>query len=171
MLMTRTGYLPGCIGQIAALHARYYAAHAGFGVFFESKVAREFGLFCERHDPTRDGLWLIQQADSIAGSIVIDGSHAAQGAHLRWFIVSDALRGSGYGNQLMAHAVEFCRERGYERVYLWTFRGLDAARHLYLKFGFELVEEAPGQQWGQAVIEQRYELIITSQTHVHTCSP
>lgn len=34
------GYLPGCIGRIAELHALYYARAAGFGVGFEAKVVR-----------------------------------------------------------------------------------------------------------------------------------
>jgi len=46
---------------------------------------------------------------------VIDGAHAARdGAHLRWFIVSDAVRGSGVGNRLLGSATDFCRARGNE---------------------------------------------------------
>ncbi len=41
-------------------------------------------------------------------------------------------------------------------VHLWTFRGLDAARRLYEANGFALVEEQPGRQWGEEVIEQRF---------------
>lgn len=29
-----SGYLPGCIGRIAELHARFYVVQAGFGVEF-----------------------------------------------------------------------------------------------------------------------------------------
>ena len=68
----------------------------------------------------------------VEGSITIDGIHAEDaGAHLRWFIVSDALRGTGVGRQLMDAAIACCHDRSYTRVYLWTFEGLDAARHLY----------------------------------------
>ena len=35
----RLGYIPGCIGRIARLHADYYARTAGFGIEFEAKVA------------------------------------------------------------------------------------------------------------------------------------
>jgi hypothetical protein len=37
-----------------------------------------------------------------------------------------------------------------------TFKGLDAARHLYEKHGFSLVHEVPGTQWGTEVIEQEF---------------
>jgi GNAT superfamily N-acetyltransferase len=155
----RIGYVPGCIGGIAALHASWYSANAGFGVTFESKVARELGEFCERCVDGRDGLWLATRGGAIEGSIAIDASHAAaDGAHLRWFVVSDALRGRGVGNDLLGKAIAFCRDCGYDRVHLWTFQGLDAAAHLYRKHGFRLALERPGTQWGREVVEQRYEL-------------
>jgi hypothetical protein len=42
------------------------------------------------------------------------------------------------------------------KTYLWTFEDLAAARHLYSKFGFRLVHEARGAQWGKEVNEQMY---------------
>jgi len=152
------GYLPGCIGRITELHARFYAAQAGFGVFFESRVARELAAFCERHDEARDGLWLAVVDGQVEGAIAIDGSQAAtQGAHLRWFIASDRLRGSGAGSRLLEAALAFCDAHRYPKTYLRTFEGLQAARHLYEKHGFRLVQQQPGRQWGTEVLEQRFE--------------
>ena len=153
------GYLPGCIGRIVQLHADYYSRHAGFGVPFEARVARELGAFCESRVEGRDRIWLAIAGGRIEGSIVIDGAHAdEEGAHLRWFIVSDAVRGQGVGSALIEAAMAFCRERGYARIYLWTFEGLDAARHLYEKAGFRLARQQPGSHWGKVVNEQRFEL-------------
>jgi GNAT superfamily N-acetyltransferase len=153
------GYVPGAIGRVAELHAAYYQRVAGFGVFFESRVARELGQFCEAYDDDRDGLWLAHLDGAIEGAIAIDGTLAdKEGAHLRWFITSDKVRGTGIGTRLLASAVEFCRARQYERVYLDTFEGLVAARHLYEKFGFRLVHQHSGTQWGAEVVEQRFEL-------------
>lgn len=153
------GYRPGCIGRIVALHAAYYAPLVGFGVFFESKVARELAAFCESYEEGRDGLWLVLVNDRVEGSLAIDGSRASsEGAHLRWFIASDAVRGTGAGNAMLTAALAFCRSRHYERVYLWTFDGLAAARHLYEKAGFRLVQAEQGSQWGKPVTEQRFEL-------------
>ena len=64
------------------------------------------------------------------------------------------------GNILIQKAVDFCREAGFRRVYLWTFAGLDEARHLYEKHGFRLSEEHEGDQWGVTVTEQKFELIL-----------
>ena len=157
-LTIHKGYLPGAIGRIVELHAQYYSTLVGFGLPFESKVARELVAFCERYDSERDGLWLALQDGHIEGAIAIDGSHAEQdGAHLRWFITSDNLRGTGAGTALLTTAMDFCRSRHDERVYLWTFEGLGAARHLYEKFGFRLAFQQRGTQWGAAVNEQRFE--------------
>ncbi len=153
------GYRPGCIGRITELHARHYHRLADFGLAFESKVARELAAFCEGYVDGRDGLWLALAGGRIEGSIAIDGAHVQRdGAHLRWFIVSEGLRGRGAGSRLLASAMAFCRKCGYRRVYLWTFEGLDAARHLYEKSGFRLVQQQRGAQWGTEVNEQRFDL-------------
>ena len=152
------GYVPGCIGRVTELHALYYSRHSGFGLPFEAKVAQEMAEFCSRYNDERDGLWLARLDERSHGSILIDGLHASQKeAHLRWFIVSDEIRGSGVGSALISAAMDFCRSKGYVRVYLWTFAGLHAARHLYEKAGFELVSQQRGAQWGVEVDEQRFE--------------
>jgi GNAT superfamily N-acetyltransferase len=156
------GYAPGAIGRIAELHGTYYHEHTGFGLYFESKVASELSEFLRRYDSARDGIWLALADGRIEGSIVIDGVEAdAEGAHLRWFIVSDALRGNGAGSKLLGTALDFCRVRKYKRVYLWTFEGLHAARHLYEKHGFRLTWQQRGNQWGSEVDEQRFECRLT----------
>lgn len=152
------GYIPGCIGHISEMHALYYSKLVGFGMHFEAKVASEMAEFCSRYDEQRDGLWLATLDGRIHGSIAMDGLYAKdEGAHLRWFITSDEIRGKGVGTSLLSSAMNFCQEKGYRHIYLWTFAGLDAARHLYEKFGFELVSQQRGSQWGVEVDEQRFE--------------
>lgn len=155
------GYIPGVIGRITGLHARYYSQHWGFGLFFESKVATQVAEFMNRYDEERDGMWIVLVDGEIVGSIAIDGINARKnGAHLRWFIVAPEHQGGGIGKTLIGEATDFCRRAGYRRVYLWTFAGLDAARHLYETWGFRLVEEFDGDQWGRLVREQRFELSL-----------
>jgi GNAT superfamily N-acetyltransferase len=158
----RRGYVPGAIGRVVELHGMYYHAHWGFGAFFEAQVASGLAGFFGRYDPLRDGFWIASVSGRIEGSITIDAAHATDdGAHLRWFILSDALRGRGIGNRLVHAAVEFCRAKGYPSIYLWTFEGLNAARHLYEKAGFRLVQQRRGKQWGTEVSEQRFEMRLT----------
>lgn len=158
-LTIQRGYVPGCIGRITELHARFYAERVGFGCEFEAKVARELAQFCANYAADRDGLWLLLRDGQIEGSLAIDGAHLHLGAHLRWFITSPTVQGRGEGTKLLGAALEFCRLQRYPAVYLWTFEGLHAARHLYEKFGFRLIHQQRGTQWGTEVTEQRFELV------------
>ena len=156
-----TGYIPGAIGRVAELHGRYYHEHWGFDLFFESKVAIELSDFLCRFNEARDGFWVASVEGSIIGSIAIDGlNFDDKGGHLRWFIVAPENQGQGIGKILIKEAIEFCRRTKFNRVYLWTFAGLDVARHLYEKWGFRLCEEHKGDQWGKRVAEQMFELIL-----------
>jgi hypothetical protein len=67
------GWAPGLVGDVAALHARFYAASHGFGAAFERKVAAEFGALMERFDPRRDFLRAAEVGDRFLGSIALDG--------------------------------------------------------------------------------------------------
>lgn len=151
------GYLPGCIGRIAQLHASYYAGAVGFGAPFEAKVATDLSQFCLNYVPERDGLWLAEEGGVIHGCVAIDGAaYQEAGAHLRWFITSDQWRGKGVGSRLLEAAMAFCRARGYRNIHLWTFDQLHAARRLYEKHGFRLALTQRGSQWGSEVNEQQF---------------
>lgn len=153
------GYFPGVIGRITEAHAVYYHRHWGFDASFETQVATELAAFAASYDPLRDGLWAALHEDRMVGSIAIDGREAfTAGARLRWFLVDPETQGSGTGARLAKTAVDFCRQRGYPRVFLWTFEGLTAARRLYEKCGFGLCEEHDVAQWGRRIREQKFEL-------------
>ena len=154
-----SGYRPGAIGRGAELHAAFYSRHWDFGLYFEAKVARELADFQERFDPALDGFWCAYFEGRMVGSITIDGGEMGDGsaAHLRWFIMDEDCQGQGLGRRLMTEAMAFCDAVGFERVWLWTFAGLDAARRLYDEFGFSLCREITADQWGKAVEEQMFE--------------
>ena len=153
------GYIPGAIGRVAELNGKYYHDNWGFGLFFEAMVATGLSEFLKRYDALRDGFWTGSSGDRVEAHITIDGVNAGtKGAHLRYFIVSDELRGKGLGRELITKAITFCREAGHRKVYLWTFDGLHAARHLNEGAGFRLVEMQRGSRWGAEVKEQRFEL-------------
>ncbi len=150
------GYAPGCIGDVASLHARYYAQTAGFGVVFERLVATGLAAFAEALPAPGKNLWRYTDGSRTLASIAIDSDLAARTAHLRWFIVDESLRGMGVGRALLARALRFADTLDVDETYLWTFKGLDAARHLYESAGFVLTNEAEGTQWGGVVVEQRF---------------
>lgn len=53
--------------------------------------------------------------------------------------VTARARGKGYGDQLLAHAIEWARGREAKSVILLTNTGLEAAGSLYRKHGFRVV--------------------------------
>jgi GNAT superfamily N-acetyltransferase len=157
-----TGYRPGAIGKITELHATYYHEQWGFGLFFERKVAADMAEFLGQFDEIRDGFWIAWRQNEIVGCIAIDGRQAThEGAHLRWFIVAPRWHGEGIGEALLEKAVDFCKDRAFSRVSLWTFSGLDAARHLYEKQGFVLRKEVESDQWGTTVTAQQFERLLS----------
>ncbi len=156
-----SGWQPGLIGWTVATHARHYHRDWSFGQVFEAKVAREMAEFFDRYDPRVDATLSCADADgSPLACVTIDGSDPRLPAgmtHLRWFIVDERARGQGLGDKLMRKAMGFVETRGALGCYLTTFRGLDAARHLYERHGFRLVAEATAATWGRDVVEQRFE--------------
>ncbi|HET7776397.1 MAG TPA: helix-turn-helix domain-containing GNAT family N-acetyltransferase, partial [Azospira sp.] len=151
------GYRPGLIGRVVEMHALFYARHAGFGAFFEGRVASGLAEFVGRLEAPCNGIWVALQHGRIVGSIAIDGQDLGNNrAHLRWFILDDGCRGQGAGRQLLQAALDFCDAQGFAATRLWTFQGLEAARRLYEASGFALVHEEPGQQWGSTVTEQQF---------------
>ncbi|MCA9906175.1 MAG: GNAT family N-acetyltransferase [Anaerolineae bacterium] len=158
--ITLTGYTPGALGRIVELQADYYARRWGLGLYFEAKAATEMAEFLSRFDAERDGAWFAHAGGQIVGGIFIAGARADdQDARLRWFIIDEAYQGLGLGKRLMDAAMEFCRRQQFRRVYLTTFHGLAAARHLYEKYGFRLRGEEDGSHLtgNAALIEQVFE--------------
>ena len=79
---------------------------------------------------------------------------------MRWFIIDRGYRGKGLGRALMDRAIDFARQAGFVSLYLTTFRGLEAARHLYETSGFKLVSESTDDRWHGGVTEQRFDLAL-----------
>lgn len=155
------GYFPGAIGKITEAHALYYHEYWGFDLSFEIQVGKELSEFMRDFQAERDGLWTARKGRTFAGAIAIDGKEAqTHGARLRWFIVLPDFQRTGIGSELISRAIEFCRYRDYNRIYLWTFKGLESARRLYEHHHFHLREEHDVVQWGQQIREQRFDLLL-----------
>jgi len=152
------GWVPGLLGEVIAEHGRYYATHWRLGAGFEAKVAEAMGAWIARYDPARDLILHARDADGLLGSISLDGAGSpAEGGRIRFFILADRARGTGIGRRLLGELMVFANASGQQRLWLTTFRGLDAARHLYERHGFHLVDETLDRSWGQPLHEQRFE--------------
>ena len=158
-----TGYRPGALSRVCEMQTLYYAREWDFGLPFETKIATEMATFLSNFDADNDLFRIAVRDGQILGSITIIGHDVGADenmAHLRWFIMDDSLRGTGTGGELLRQGVDFARQSGRRGIYLWTFEGLTAARHLYEKAGFRLAESNPGMTWGKQVTEQRFDLVF-----------
>lgn len=152
-----TGYTPALTARVVEMLIPYMGAHMGFGAAFEARVASDLAQFILRLEAPHNEIWHAWLGDKIVGSITIDGDNLADGlAHLRWFIVDTNLHSNGVGKALLAKALEFCDQQNFQETHLWTVKGLDAARNLYERNGFQLAEEFNGDQWGNEVVEHKF---------------
>jgi putative acetyltransferase len=63
---------------------------------------------------------------------------------LRKMYFLPAARGTGMGEALLRHCLARAKELGYDRCYLETLKGMDAAQKLYRKLGFQALCEPLG---------------------------
>ena len=152
---------PGDAGYVAFMHGRYYSKYHGFFDKTEYYFIKYLADFV--NNPEGGKLWIAEVDNVIAGSVAIV-RFDDDTAQLRWFFVEADYRNMGIGGRLMKTALDFCRENDYKDVFLWTFKGLDAARRLYDKVGFALVEEKQNDEWSSGIIiEQRMELKLSGE--------
>lgn len=145
------------LGHIIDRHEALYAEEYGLNAEFKDYVADAMHKFSESFDPRAENLWIADYDGTAVGCIAIVRVDE-QTAQLRWFLVEPEMRGKGVGNLLMQTAVDFCSEKGYRRVVLWTLSILEAARHLYGRFGFRLKERHSHHIWGRELTEECWEL-------------
>jgi len=155
----RSHLQPGDIGSIIYLHGILYAKEYGLDHTLEGYVAAGLAQFVQSFDARKDGLWIAEMERTMVGSIGIMGQTSSE-AQLRWFLVRPANRGRGLGRRLLNHAQQFCRERNFKSVFLWTFSDLEAAAHLYCSVGFQKTEQNTHQIWGRTLTEERYDLFL-----------
>jgi GNAT superfamily N-acetyltransferase len=103
-------------------------------------VARIVADFADEHDPAREAVWIAEVSGRRAGSIMcVDRGDGV--AQLRLLLVEPFARGLGLGGSLVDECVRFATRAGYRELRLWTNSVLLAARRIYERSGFTLVEE------------------------------
>jgi GNAT superfamily N-acetyltransferase len=146
---------PGDLGWVVMAHGRLYAAEYGWDC--EALVARIVADYAAEHDPRREAAWIAERDGEPVGCVFCV-RHDESTGQLRILLVDPAARGHGVGRRLVDTCVEFARAAGYRRMMLWTNHPLVAARSIYLRAGFRLVNEQPHRDFGVDLIGQFYEL-------------
>ena len=149
----------GDAGYIAYRHAVLYQAEYGLDQVFERYDIQGMAKFFAAG---ADGeIWVADDAGQVVGAIAIVAAEGGD-AQLRWFYLEPEYRGRGLGRRLMSVALDYCRQRRFERVFLWTFRGLDAACHLYGVYGFTPGETQENNTWREKLVEERWDLALAA---------
>lgn len=88
------------------------------------------------------GYWVaVDEKGDVLGGAGIGPFDASKGiGELQKLYVKPEAQGRGLAKQLLTHALEFAKEH-YEYCYLETFEKLEAANSLYVKFGFQRLNQ------------------------------
>jgi len=154
-------FAPGDLGQLIYIHGMQNSADYGFNHVHEAycaQIAIEF-ILCS--DKGRSRAWLAKKEGKVVASIFIIERPNNQ-AQLRLLFVDRSLRGLGLGRWLVEESIRYCRDEGFNVVYLWTVKGLDRAIWLYESVGFTPVAEKTVEEWGKSSLEIRFDLNLAS---------
>lgn len=155
----------GDIGWVISRHGALYTSEYGWDQRFEAMVARIAAGFIERFDAQREACWIAERDGVRLGSVFLVQARDEQTdeplpdcAQLRMLLIEPAARGAGLGRRLVGECEHFARERGYERIVLWTNSVLLAARAIYQSVGYRLTHSEPHHSFGHALVGERWEL-------------
>jgi DNA-binding MarR family transcriptional regulator/N-acetylglutamate synthase-like GNAT family acetyltransferase len=152
--------VPGELGWVVKRHGEIYTAEYGWNAEFEGLVAEIVGRFAGSHDPLLERCWIAELRGEPAGSIFLV-KDTAKVAKLRLLLVEPWARGHGVGGRLVDACLAFARHAGYRKVRLWTNAELHAARRIYERAGFRMVDESRAHRFGLDQVFQTWELHLT----------
>ncbi len=152
---------PGDMGWITERHGVVYGREYGWDGHIEAVTARVCADFLDNFDPERERCWVAERDGQRLGCVFLVKEPDAPGVgRLRLLLLEPAARGTGLGRRLVEECVAFGREAGYREIVLWTHKVLTAARAIYAKVGFELVETWTHEEFGKAEVSETWRMTL-----------
>jgi DNA-binding MarR family transcriptional regulator/GNAT superfamily N-acetyltransferase len=149
---------PGDLGWVVQRNGAIYAQEYGWDSSYEALVARLVADYAGRAHPREAG-WIAELDGAPVGSVFCMRKDDST-AQLRLLLVEPAARRLGIGERLVAECLTFARRAGYPEIMLWTNDTLTAARRIYQRFGFELVDSEPHHSFGHNLVGQNWRLSL-----------
>jgi DNA-binding MarR family transcriptional regulator/GNAT superfamily N-acetyltransferase len=148
---------PGDMGWVVHRHGILYAEEYAWDEQFEALVAEIVTSFIRNYNPKRERCWIAEKDGDNVGSVFLV-KQSDSTAKLRLLLVEPKARGLGIGTRLVNECIKFAQQVGYSKITLWTNSILSAARHIYGKAGFRLVNEQPHKSFDQDLIAETWDL-------------
>lgn len=161
---TKASYLlrphhAGDMGWVVHRQGLLYAQEYGYDEEFEAFTAEIVAKFVQHYDAKRERCWIAEKDSEVVGSVFLVAKSRST-AKLRLLYVEPSARGLGIGSRLVGECVRFARQAGYRKMVLWTQSELDAARHIYKKAGFRVVEKKRHHSFGKNLVAETWELSL-----------
>jgi GNAT superfamily N-acetyltransferase len=124
--------------------------YAAFVPFEKEYTAGAFEYTTPKADTIRprfaEGpIWIAELDGEAVGTV--SGLPDGDRFYIRSMAIKPSVQRNGVGQKLLSALEAYAREKGFEKLYLYTTFVLPGAKRLYEKNGFYVLRETPPEEW------------------------
>ena len=124
--------------------------YEAFSLFESEYTAGAFEYTTPKADDIRlrfaEGpIWIAERDGEIVGTV--SGLPEPDRFYIRSMAIKPTEQRGGIGQRLLDELEKYAREKGFEKLYLYTSFVLPGAKRLYEKNGFYVLRETPPEEW------------------------